>query len=145
MRVSRQNTPPLPYSICKTQLTSVTSFKYLGVDITSNLSWITHSDLIISNANSAWIFKKTLLFNPYVTRTSSVQDFIHSKLEHAVATWDPGLSTLATNIEALQNRATSFIICNYHRTASASSIENHSVPLLPHAINISFMSLYSKI
>lgn len=52
MRVSRRNTSPSPYSISNNLLESVTSYKYLGVHITSNVSWKLHTDHIIANANS---------------------------------------------------------------------------------------------
>lgn len=40
------------YSISDIALDSVTCYKYLSANITSNMSWKTHTDHIISNTNS---------------------------------------------------------------------------------------------
>lgn len=51
MRVSRKNNPLPVYYLDSIALDSVSSYKYLGVNITSNLTWNVHIEHIINNAN----------------------------------------------------------------------------------------------
>lgn len=96
IRVSRRNTSSSPYSICNTQLVSVTSFKYLGVHIASNLSWKTHSDHVIANANSMLGYlKRNFSLAPMSLKLFLYKTLIRSKLEYAAAIWDPGHSTFS--------------------------------------------------
>lgn len=147
MRVSRRHTVLPPLSICNTQLQSVTCYKYLGVHITYNMSWKTHIDHIIANANSMLGFlKRNFTLAPVSLKLLLYNSLVRSKLEYAAAIWDPGHSTLITNLEAMQNRGARFILSNYHRTASVSSMKlSLSLPSLSLRRKISRLCLFYKI
>lgn len=51
MRVSRQTTTFPPYYLRDAYLQPLHFNKYLGIHITSDLSWKTHTDYTINNAN----------------------------------------------------------------------------------------------
>lgn len=48
---------------------------------------------------------------------------VRSKMEYACAIWDPGQVTLTLTLEAVQNRAARFILCNYSRHASVTAMK----------------------
>lgn len=126
LRVSRAASSSLPsYYLMNTLLEPVSSYRYLGVHISSTLTWSFHIESIINNANrmlgyirrnfsSAPIYLKTLLY----------KTLVRSKLEYASSIWDPGSDTLINSLERIQNNAARFIYRNYSRTASVTSMKN---------------------
>lgn len=147
MTISRRITISPTYSIVEIPLETVPCYKYLGVHITSNMSWKTHTDHIIANANSMLGYlKRNFRLAPVSLKLLMYKTLVRSKLDYAAAIWDPGLSTLVTDLEALQNRGARFIFTNYHRTSSVSTMKtNLSLPALSLRRKISRLCLFYKI
>lgn len=146
MRVSRQSHECPNYFLNNAHLEPVSSYKYLGVHIASNLSWKTHIQHISANANRMLGYiKRNFSLAPVSLKLTLYKVLIRPKLEYAASVWDPGLVTLVSTLEAVQNRSARFILTNYHRTASVTSMKTTlSLPPLSLRRKISRLSLFHK-
>lgn len=147
MRISRLNTQTFCYSINNVPLEDVSTYKYLGVHISSTLSWKTHINYVINNANRTLGY----LRRNFNQATSSLKlllykTLVRPKLEYAASVWDPNTASLCNELESIQNRASRFILSNYHRTSSVTSMkESLSLPLLERRRKIFRLCLFHKI
>lgn len=124
MRISRTSSVSSIYHIASTSLETVSSYKYLGIHITSNLSWADHISYVISNANRILGY----LRRNFAQVSSSIKltmykTLIRPKLEYAASVWDPSHENLIRSLEMVQNNSTRFILSNYNRTASISAMK----------------------
>lgn len=126
MRVSRlsKNTDPAIYILNDIPLDAVASYKYLGIHITHNLSWNMHVDYVSNNANRMLGFLRRHFRSANLpVKLQLYKALVRPKLEYACSVWDPGHVTLSHILESVQNRAARFILSNYSRTASVSSMK----------------------
>lgn len=125
MRISRLHNNPHVYNLNNIPLSSVDSYKYLGLHITKDLTWNMHVEYITNNANRMLGYlRRNFYFVPSDVKLTLYKSLVRPKLEYACAIWDPGKITLTQSIEAIQNRATRFILSNYSRNASVTSMKS---------------------
>lgn len=146
MRVSRHNNTCPSYSINNSTLVSVSSYKYLGIHITNDLSWNIHVQYVTNNANRLLGYlKRNFSLAPLSLKLLLYKTLVRPKLEYAASIWSPGI-TLASAVESIQNRSARFILSNYHRTASVTSMKSSlSLPDLSLRRKISRLCLFHKI
>ena len=71
-------------------LETVSSARYLGVDISNDLSWKTHINRITSNANkSLGFFKRNIKANHPQLKAMAYKALVRPQLEYASYVWDP--------------------------------------------------------
>lgn len=149
MRISRNThcSYVFNYHLDGSMLENVTSYKYLGVHITANLSWEKHIEYISNNANRMLGYlRRNFYMAPSSLKLLLYKTLVRSKLEYASSVWDPGLDHLSNTLESVQNRSTRFILSVYHRTASVSSMKlSLNLPLLSLRRKLSRLSLFHKI
>lgn len=147
MRVSRMTANVSCYYLYHTSLQQVSSYKYLGVNISSNLSWETHIQYITNNANrSLGFIKRNFSSVPLSLKLLLYKTLVRSKLEYASSIWNPGTNVLISALEAIQNRSVRFILTNYHRTASVTSMKiSLNLPNLALRRNLNRLCLFHKI
>lgn len=147
MRVSRSCTTSPIYYLNNIPLDSVNSYKYLGVHITTNLNWTTHIEYIIINANRMLGYLRRNFFNaPHGLKLLLYKTLIRSKLEYATTVWDPTYNNLVTSLELVQNNSVRFILSNYNRTASISTMKTSlALPSLASRRKVSRLTLFHKI
>lgn len=147
MRISRVNTTPPEYSLNNVGLEVVFSYKYLGVIVSSNLSWKPHIDYVVSNANrSLGYIRRNFKYSPSSLKLVLYKTLVRPKLEYAASVWHPGIASLTDELEAVQNRSCRFILSSYHRTSSVTTMKaTLSLPLLEHRRQISRLCLFHKI
>lgn len=115
---------PTSYSLNNTSVELTTNYKYLGVYVSSDLSWNHHIDVILASANrSLGLLKHTLKHAPSHLRKLAYITLIRPKIEYASAIWDPYQAYIINNIESLQNRAVRFIFSNYSRHSSVTELK----------------------
>ncbi|XP_077512732.1 uncharacterized protein LOC144123886 [Amblyomma americanum] len=108
-------------SIC---IENVYTLKYLGVHLTSNLTWNDHIDEIISKANKTLGFiRRNLYLANQSTKLLAYKALVRSKIEYASIIWNPNQTYLINKLESLQNKAERFITKTYSRTSSITAIE----------------------
>lgn len=109
------------YLLNNTPLNNVSSYKYLGVNISNNLSWQAHVDYITCNANrTLGYLRRNFSLAPINLKLLLYKSLVRPKLEYASSIWDPHIHMLIDNIESIQNRSARFILSNYSRTASVT-------------------------
>lgn len=122
---SRKNTViDSTYNIKSVAVTRTSSYKYLGVHITSSLSWTTHIQTICSKASRTLGFLRRNLksASPEVKKLAYIT-FVRPKLEYASSVWHPSQSYLISDLEAIQNRAARFITSQYSRNTSVTLLK----------------------
>lgn len=125
MRVTRNNIPPPNYYLNNIPLEVVKFYKYLGVYITSTLSWSLHIDKLISNTNRMLGYIRRNFFSaPSSLKLILYKTLIRSKMDYASSIWDPHSATHIQSLELIQNNAARFIYSNYSRTSSVTSMKN---------------------
>lgn len=123
------------------------TYKYLGVHLTSNLTWNNHINHILASANrSLGFLKRNLRHAPARLRKLAYITLIRPKLEYAAAIWDPHQAYLINDLEALQNRAVRFIFSDYSPYTSVTELKNRAeLVTLSHRRNISRLTLFHKL
>jgi hypothetical protein len=104
-------------------LETVENTKYLGVTISTDLSWDDHIDQITRKANSTLGFvRRNLRIGNTKIKELAYKTFVRPILEYACTVWDPHTDTNINKLEMVQRRAARFVLNNYHRTASVSAM-----------------------
>ena len=104
-------------------LESVTSARYLGVDISGSLSWNPHVDRITGNANRTLSFvRRNIKTKMSKVRKTAYNSLVRPQLEYASAVWDPHTKVWTYQIEQVQRRASRWTVSNYDWQASATQI-----------------------
>lgn len=147
MHVNRHSTSIRSYHINNVLLEVVNSYKYLGIHITSTLSWKTHIEYIAGKANSTLGYlRRNFNQAPVSLKLLLYKVLVRSRLEYAASVWDPGHDSLIYELERVQNRAARFILSNYHRTSSVTSMKTTlALPLLSLRRKVSRLCIFHKI
>ena len=124
IRVTTSRTPfNTEYILHGQVLEVVTSARYLGVDISSNLSWNTHVDRVTANANQSLGFiKRNVKAKSPEVREMAYQTLVRPQLEYASAIWDPHTKRNNYKVEMVQRRAARWTMNDYARTTGVSSL-----------------------
>lgn len=112
------------YMLDNSLVSQVSSYKYLGVHFSCNLSWSTHIQKITAKASrTLGYLKRNLHGTPATTRKLAYQTFVRPQLEYASSIWSPHQAYLINSLESVQNRAARFISRNYDRHSSVTNIK----------------------
>lgn len=147
MGITRTSTLTPMYFVKGIPLEPVASYKYLGVHITNNLKWDMHIDHITANAiRTLGFIRRNFSQVPSSIKLLLYKTLIWSKLEYAASIWDPDPAFLIHKLEMVQNNSTRFILCNYTRAASISSMKSTlNLQTLALRKNFSRLCLFHKI
>ena len=126
MRISRsRNHLPRMYSLCNHVLSEVDTAKYLGINLSSELSWSPHVSSVISKANSILGFLRHNLWKcpSKLKETAYLHvSLVRSTLEYAATIWDPYYVRDIDSLEQVQRRAARFTTGDYHTTSSVTAM-----------------------
>lgn len=104
-------------------LDTVTSAKYLGVTVQSNLKWDTHINNISANGNKTLGFlKRNFKISNQQVKTQAYQALVRPKLEYSCTVWDPHTTEAIHKLEMVQRRAARYICNKYHNTSSVTDM-----------------------
>ena len=114
-------------SICILQsilkLAIMTESKYLGLTISSGLSWSRHADNVTKKANSTMgILKRNIRYAPQITKETAYKTFVRPIVEYAVTTLASFTDTDTHKDEKVQRRAARFVSNDYQRTSSVTEM-----------------------
>ena len=109
------------YFIRNKKLTVRTEAKYLGVTISSDLSWSMHADNITKKANSTKGFlMRNFRSAPKATKKTVYKTSVRPIVVCATTSWAPFTESDKHKIEMVQRRAARFVTNDYRRTSSAT-------------------------
>ena len=98
------------YSLNNTTLASVKTGKYLGVTLSSDLSWSTHIEKTVNKANGLLgMLRRQLKGSSRHTRLTLYKTIVRPCLEYAAVVWCPSKQTEIAKLEKVQRRAVRWI------------------------------------
>ncbi len=111
------------YVLNNKSLERVSSAKYLGVTLTSNLNWAKHVKAITAKANktSAFVYRN-LKGCPAKVHTTCYKTLVRPVLEYASSVWSPHQKNLIQDLEMVQRRAARRICKDFSRETSATAL-----------------------
>ena len=104
LRITNKRRPIFSdYYIHNQKLAIKTDAKYLGVTISSDLSWAKHTDNIVKKANSTMAFlRRNIRSAPQSAKDKAYKTYVRPTLEYASTTWASKTATLSQKIEMVQ-------------------------------------------
>lgn len=106
MSVTRKKEPLVcTYSINNVPLASVDQFKYLGLHISSTLSWSGHVQFIVSKAlRKLYMLRNRMMHCTPKTKLVAYTTLVRPLLEYADVVWDPHTKCDIDCIERVQKK-----------------------------------------
>jgi hypothetical protein len=103
---------------------NLTHHPYLGVELSSDMSWNHHIDKATTKATQKLnLLRRTVNKGASKeTREAAYQALVRPHLEYACAVWDPYLSKHIDQVERVQRKAARYVSNNYDRNSSTSEI-----------------------
>lgn len=113
-----------PYSLHGQTLQAVSDDKYLGVTLSSDMSWTEHIKNVSNKANKTlgFILRNIKTKNQKV-REMAYKTLVRPQLEYASPVWSPGTLTASLKIEATQRRAARSVKNNYSPYDSVTDMQ----------------------
>ena len=119
----KKETIPTKYYLHGTLLESENSAKYLGVDISNNLSWEDHINRITKKANQTLGFlRRNIKVKSETLKTNAYKTLVRPQLEYGSEVWAPHTQSLIDQIEAVQRRSARWIKLDYGQTSSVTGM-----------------------
>ena len=119
----QKNFPPHDYHMNNIVLQKVDHHPYLGVELSSNLSWANHITQTVNKANSILgLLKRNLLNCSPHTKEIAYKTFVRPRFEYCSTVWDPYQKVHQENFEKVQRRATRLVTSDYKRTSSVTDM-----------------------
>lgn len=119
------------YVFGNSNLERVTTYKYLGVHLTQNLSWKHHiNEICHKAAQTLGFLRRVLRLASTDVRLMAYNTLVRSKLEYASVIWNPSQKYLIDQIEAIQNKAVRFIFQKYDWASITEFKRLNNIPLL---------------
>ncbi|MCW4309230.1 MAG: reverse transcriptase family protein [Candidatus Thiodiazotropha endolucinida] len=124
LRVTKSQSPVLyDYSLKGQILQAESQSKYLGVDLTSKLSWNTHIDRIVKKGNCMLGFlQRNLRINNQDTKASAYFTIVRPIVEYCSTVWNPHTSQAKDKIEMVQRRAARYATNRYRNKSSVTDM-----------------------
>ena len=124
LRVTTAKSPVLHNYSLKGQFLHVDGqSKYLGVDITSKLSWNPHINRIVKKGNSMLGFlQRNLRVKSRETKASAYFTMVRPNLEYCSNVWSPHTDKAREKIEMVQRRAARYVTSRYRNMSSVTDM-----------------------
>ena len=148
IRITKKKTPILhDYKLHGLTLQSTKNVKYLGVNISDDLSWTKHINQLTTKGNNTLKFiKRNIQTHNRKIKESAFKTYVRSLLEYSASIWDPWQNKYIKQIEMVQHRAVRYIFNDYQHTSSITSMLNKlSLPTLEERRKISSLIMFHKI
>jgi hypothetical protein len=118
-----RNTIHHPYKLHGHELQHVDQAKYLGITITSDLSWKSHITNIIAKASKNLSFlRRNLQSNLTSIKARAYKALVRPLLEYAPTVWDPHTQQDIRRIEMVQRKAARYVLNQYGNRSSVGDM-----------------------
>ena len=112
-----------PYTLSGQALTSKSQHPYLGIVFDNTMSWSTHIQMVSNRAMKVLNFvKRNLTDCPTNTKIQAYLTLVRSIMEYASPIWDPYYNSDIYKLEKVQRRAARWVLSNYSRDTSVTSL-----------------------
>jgi hypothetical protein len=124
LSITRSHQPhAFNYTLKGHVLESVNTAKYLGITLSSNMSWDTHINNITAKANKILSFlRRNLQIKQEETKSLAYKSMVRSNLEYCSSIWAPHTKQHIDKIESVQRRAARYVAKRYRNTSSGTSM-----------------------
>ena len=123
MSIARSSPLTKMYQLHNTILARVDSFTYLGLVITSDLSWSEQSSVCTKKANATLGFiRRNLRKCPQELRRTSYISLVRSVMDYSATVWDPHLRKDVNSLERTQRRAARWIKQDFRFRSSPTAM-----------------------
>ena len=135
------------YKLHGLTLQSPKNAKYLGVNISDDLSWTKHINQFTTKGNNTLKFiKRNVQTHNREIKESAYKTYVRPLLVYSASIWDPWQKKYINPIEMVQHRAVRYIFNDYQHTSSITSMLNKlSLPTLEKRRKISSLTMFHKI
>ena len=104
-------------------LNTVNNVKYLGITLTSDLTWADHISNVCAKANKTLGFiRRNLKISSRKVKQAAYKSYVRPLLEYCSSVWDPHTQESIGKLEAIQRRAARYVMRRYHNTSSVSEM-----------------------
>ena len=111
------------YTLHGQVLEVVTSARYLGVDISSGLTWNSHIDRITGKANGTLGYiRRNIKTKNRKVRETAYNTLVRPQLEFAAPVWDPYNKDKRLQLEKIQRRAARWTVNNFDNRSSVTAM-----------------------
>ena len=112
------------YQLCGEVLQKVSDAKYLGILISSDLSWDKHISDVARRANyTLGLIRRNLRHCPRDAKTTAYFSLVRSTMDYCSAIWYPYLEKDKTKLERVNRRAAR-VVCNKTDPCDHASVTN---------------------
>ena len=127
LRVHRKRAPVIfNYSLKGHTLTCDESTKFLGVEISQDMSWKLHIDKAVKKGSSTLGFlRRNLRINSEDVKSAAYISLVRPNLEYCSTIWNPYHKDQIYKLEMVQRRAAWYATNRYHNTSSVSEMLDH--------------------
>ena len=111
------------YKLHNQTLERVSSATYLGVELSSDLTWSTHINKTCSKANKHLAFiRRNLRINNRTIKETAYKALVRPVPEYCAPVWDPHHKKYTQKLEMVQRRAARFTLNRYHNTSTVTNM-----------------------
>ena len=143
---SKNSSIQFQYTLNGLPISKVNSAKYLGVTISSNLSWNENVDNICENANSTLGCPEYWAVVVIKLKDMAYRTLVRPKLEYGSCVWNPYKQQNINKIESVQRRAAPYVLNHYSRYSHVTPmIQSLGWDLLHHRRLLSQGTMFYKI
>ena len=128
-------------------LQTIKNAKYLGVNISDDLSWNKHISQISAKGNGILKFIKPNVqtFNSNI-KEMAYKIYVRPLLEYSSSVWSPWQKNYIQQLEMIQQRAVRYVLNDYAYTSSVTAMQNKlKLPTLETRRNIASLVMLYKI
>jgi len=127
LRVCRKRSPLLySYTLKGHTLACEDASKYLGVELTKDMSWKPHIQQVIKKGNSSLGFlRRNLRIGNEEVKSAAYFSLVRPNLEYCGTVWSPYHKEQIHDLEMVQRRAARYVTNRYHNTSSVTSMLEH--------------------
>ena len=119
LRVSkkqRSNVREHDYVLHGHTLEVVDRVKYLGITISSDLTWGGHIDAVCKKANSVQaVLKRNIRVSDRGIKAAAYKSLVRPHVEYCSTVWDPHTKTQKAKVEMVQRRAARWVLNKYRQ------------------------------
>ena len=119
----RRNSTTTKYHLGGSFLTSVEDYPYLGLTLSSNMSWTKHINGATARANRILgLVRRNLRGASHKIKEKAYLSLVRPHVEYCSTIWNPHSKKDIARIEHIQRQAARFVLCRYRRQESVTTM-----------------------